>query len=62
MESDLRKEVLDHFERQVSDYRRSGLPEEEARRKARVTFGNLEQIREECRDARGTRWAEESLL
>lgn len=58
MESDLRKEVLDHLERQVSDYRRSGLTEEEARRKARVSFGNLEQIREECRDARGTRWAE----
>ena len=58
MESELGKEVLDHFERQVSDYRRSGLTEEEARRKARVTFGNIEQIREECRDARGTRWAE----
>ena len=58
IESDLGKEVLDHFERQVSDYRRSGLTEEEARRKARVTFGNVEQIREECRDARGTRWAE----
>jgi hypothetical protein len=28
MERDLRKEVLDHFERQVSDYRRSGLTEE----------------------------------
>ncbi len=58
MESDLEKEVLDHFERQVSDYRRSGLTEEEARRKARLVVGNLEQIREECRDARGTRWAE----
>jgi predicted permease len=58
MESDLGKEVLDHFERQVSDYRRSGLTEEEARRKARLIIGNPEQIREECRDARGTQWAE----
>ena len=58
MESELEKEVLDHFERQVSDYRRSGLTEEEARRKARLVFGSLEGIREDCRDARGTRWAE----
>ena len=58
MESDLGKEVLDHFERQVSDYKRSGLMEEEARRRARLIIGNPEQIREECRDARGTRWAE----
>ncbi len=58
LETELEKEMRDHLERQISDYRRSGLTEEEARRKARLTFGGVEQVREECRDARGTRWVE----
>ena len=58
MEADLDKEMRDHIERQVSDYKRSGLPEEDALRKARLSFGGIEQVREECRDARGTRWIE----
>lgn len=61
LEIDLDKELRDHLERQISDYRRSGLTEEEARRKAGLTFGGVEQVREECRDARGTRWLETTL-
>ncbi len=58
LESEVARELQDHIERQVSDYRQSGLTEPEARRKALLAFGGLEQIREECRQARGTRWAE----
>ena len=32
------------------------MSEEEARRRARLAFGGIEQVKEECRDARGTRW------
>ncbi len=31
---------------------------EEARRSARLKFGGLEQLKEDCREARGTRWVE----
>ncbi|MGI9072876.1 MAG: permease prefix domain 1-containing protein [Bryobacteraceae bacterium] len=58
LETELEKEVRDHLERQVSDYRRAGLTEEEARHKARLIFGAMEQVREECREAHGTRGVE----
>ncbi len=54
----LNAELRDHFERQVHENLRAGLTAEEAERQARLTFGGLEQIKEECRDARGTRWLE----
>src|SRR6185437_13608040 len=58
MEAQLQKELQEHLERQTADYMRAGLSEDEARRKARLNFGGVEQIKEECRDARGTRWLE----
>ncbi len=45
-------------ERQTSSYLEAGLTEAEARRKARLEFGGPDQIREECRDVRGTLWLE----
>ena len=36
-----------------------GVPPTEARRQARLAIGGVEQVKEECRDARGTRWLEE---
>ena len=57
-EAQLQKELQEHLDRQATDYVRSGLSEAEARRKARLNFGGVEQIKEECRDARGTRWLE----
>jgi len=49
------KELRYHFERLVEDFRAQGLGEAEARRRARLEFGGLGQIEEECRDVRG-RW------
>lgn len=60
-EAQLQKELQEHLERQVADYMRFGLREAEARRKARLTFGGVEQVKEECRDARGTVWLESTL-
>ena len=37
------------------------MTKEEARRTASLQFGGVEQIREECRDARGTRWVETTI-
>ena len=33
----------------------------EAERQARLMLGGVEQIREQCRDARGTRWIEDAV-
>ena len=59
LEGELDRELRDHVERQVADHVRAGLPEDEARRRARLDFGGLDQIKELCRDARGTRWVED---
>ncbi|HEY7306399.1 MAG TPA: ABC transporter permease [Bryobacteraceae bacterium] len=61
LEVQLQKELQEHLERQTSDYMSSGVGEEEARRKARLGFGGVEQVKEECRDARGTLWLESTL-
>jgi len=47
------EELRAHFARQVEKLVAEGLPLEEARRRARLGFGGYEQIKEECRDARG---------
>jgi predicted permease len=54
METELDEELRAHLERQVEKYVRSGLPIEEAKKRARLEFGGLEQVKEECRDARGS--------
>jgi len=58
MEIDLDKELRFHFESQVTDKVRSGIPENEARRLTRIEFGGMEQIKEDCRESRGTLWLE----
>jgi predicted permease len=58
LEDQLDAELRFHFERQVEDGIRAGMPEEEARRRARLEFGGLDQTKEACRDARGTLWLE----
>jgi putative ABC transport system permease protein len=57
-ELDLDKELRFHFESQVADKVRSGIPELEARRLTRLEFGGIEQIKEDCRQSRGTLWVE----
>ncbi len=39
---------------------RAGVPAPEARRRARLDFGGEDHIKERCRDARGTRWVEDT--
>src|SRR5258708_4956586 len=57
-ERQLDKELRFHLEQQVNDHIAAGMTPEEARRRVRIEFGGLEQIKEECRDSRGVRWLE----
>jgi predicted permease len=53
VEAELDEELRFHLERQVEALAAAGLPHAEAARQARLAFGGLEQIKEECRQARG---------
>ncbi len=59
LEGEMDRELRDHVERQVAEHLRAGLPAGEARRRARLEFGGLDQIKELCRDTRGARWLDD---
>ncbi len=59
MEEQLDKELRFHLEQHAADLVAQGHDPEEARRLARIALGGPEQVKEECRDARGTRWLED---
>jgi predicted permease len=61
MEAELDDELRFHFEREVEKYVKAGMNEDEARRRARMAFGGQEQMKEDCRDARGTSWLEQTM-
>lgn len=56
LEQELDAELRFHFESQVADKVRGGLSEIEARRTTRLEFGGMEQVKEQCRESRGTLW------
>lgn len=47
------EELRFHLEQQVAKYVKSGMSPAEAARKARLQFGGLDQVQEECWEARG---------
>src|SRR5262245_17205539 len=55
-EEELEKELSFHLDLHTSDLIAQGKTSEEARRQARLALGGPEQVKEMCRDARGTRW------
>ncbi len=61
MEEQLDKEMRFHIEQHTSELIARGHDPEEARRAARLALGGPEQVKEDCRDARGTRWLEDLL-
>jgi predicted permease len=61
VEQELDDELRFHFEHEVEKLMRSGLTREEALRRARLALGGLEQVKEECRDARGVSWLETAI-
>src|SRR5579872_2526674 len=61
MERQLDNELRFHLDQHTSTLIAQGYSPEDARRQARLEVGGPEQVKEECRDARGTRWLEDLL-
>jgi predicted permease len=61
MEEQLEKELRFHLDQHASDLIARGRSAEQAQREARIALGGPEQVKQYCREARGTRWAEELL-
>ncbi len=59
MEAQLDKELRFHIEQHAADLVSQGRDAGEAMRLARLALGGPEQVKEDCRDARGTRWLED---
>jgi len=57
-ERELDDELRFHLERQIAKYLKSGMSEREATRRARLEFGGIGQVKQECRDARGISFIE----
>ncbi len=56
--ADLADELEAHIQMQTEDNLRAGMPPELARRTAALKFGNIESIKESCRDQRTLPWLE----
>lgn len=52
-EGDLSEELQYHLQNQIDEFIAGGVDAEEARRSALQSLGGFEQVKEECRDARG---------
>jgi len=60
-EGELDDELRFHLERQIAKYQILGMSEAEAERRARLEFGGLDQVKDECREARGINFVETLL-
>jgi len=61
LETQLDDELQFHLDQHAADLIAQGIDPHEAHRRARLALGGPEQVKEHCRDARGTRWVD-SLL
>ena len=59
VDRELDDELRFHIDRQLESYRHAGLADGEAARRVRLEFGGIEQVKEEYRDAQGTRWLDD---
>lgn len=60
VERELDEEIRFHLEQTIGKLMRSGMTRSQAARQARLALGGVEQEKELCRDARGTRLLEET--
>ena len=61
VEAELDDELRAHLEHQVEKYVQSGMSREEAERRAKLEFGGVEQVKEECRDSWGVQHVTELI-
>ena len=59
VEDELQEELQYHLEREAEKYRQRGASSKTAQRHAQLAIGGPEQVRQQCRDARGTRLLED---
>lgn len=57
-ERQLDAELRFHLEKQIADYIAGGLSREEARRRANLSFGALESIKQQSRESRRANWVD----
>jgi putative ABC transport system permease protein len=60
VDRDIDDELRFHVERQIESYKKAGLDEAEAARRAQLEFGGIDQAKEAYRDASGVRVVEEA--
>ena len=60
-DQELDDELRDHLERKTEEYVAKGMAPEEARRRARLDLGGIEQTKERCRDARRMNWIQDLI-
>src|ERR1700746_524042 len=60
-DQELDDELRDHLERATEEYVAKGMALEEARRRARLDLGGIEQAKEKCRDARHVNWIQDLI-
>src|SRR5690349_23022322 len=58
-DQELDDELRDHLERKTEEYAAQGMTQEEARRRARLDMGGIEQAKEKCRDTRRVNWIQD---
>jgi predicted permease len=61
MDAEVDAELRDHLEREAEKYQRMGAAPDEAMRRARLVLGGSEQVKQQCRDSRGTKFTEDLL-
>jgi predicted permease len=61
LERELDKELRFHVEQHAAELTARGLDRGEALRRARAELGGPEQVKEDCRDVRGTRWLDDLI-
>jgi predicted permease len=61
VETELDQELRYHLDREAEKYRQLGAAPEDATRRARVAIGGPEQVRQQCREARGTKLLEDFI-
>src|SRR5271156_4547662 len=59
LEEQLEKELRFHLDQHASDLVARGHSPAQAKREARIAVGGPEQVKQQCREVRGTRWLEE---
>jgi putative ABC transport system permease protein len=61
MKSEIDEELRFHLEQRIAENVAAGMPPEKAAREARKRFGNLQNVREECRETHGVSFGEQTL-